>query len=126
MENRPTDTPAPQKRRTTPSLILNALCPACHEGEITRGLFSMAKACPKCGYDLNPESGYYLGAMMVGFLATSILLVPPMITMKVMGVDDSIIIAFPFIQYGVIGPLLIYYAKVIWVHLAYRATQRLK
>jgi len=119
-------TPVPVKRRTTFSLILNALCPACSEGEITRGLFSMHKACPKCGYDLNPESGYYLGAMMVGFLATSLLLVPPMITLKVLGVDDSIIIAFPFIQYGVIGPLLIYYAKVIWVHLAYRATQRLK
>ncbi|RYZ62136.1 MAG: DUF983 domain-containing protein, partial [Proteobacteria bacterium] len=98
----------------------------CQKGEITRGLFSMQKVCPECGYDLHPESGYYLGAMMVGFLVTSLLTVPPMIILKLMNVDDAMIIAYPFIQYAVLGPLLIYYAKVLWVHIAYRATNRLQ
>jgi uncharacterized protein (DUF983 family) len=121
----PIETPRAKRKPSTFYAILNGICPQCSEGTITQGLVGMKRRCPKCDYDLHPESGYYLGAMMVGFLATTILTVPPMIVMKVMGVEDGILLSYPFFQYLVLGPLLIHYAKVIWVHIGYRATQKM-
>jgi uncharacterized protein (DUF983 family) len=106
--------------RNTIQLIAKGLCPQCHVGKITQGFIGMAKVCPHCQYNLHPESGYYLGAMMVGFLAVSILTIPPVIILKLMGVDDSIILAYPLIQYLILGPIITHYSKVIWAHLGYR------
>ena len=82
----------------------------------------MAKVCPNCGYDLHPEPGYYLGAMMVGFIAISIFTVPPVVMLKLSGADDSVLLAYPFLQYLILGPIITHYAKVIWAHLGYKSS----
>lgn len=81
----------------------------------------MKKVCPGCGYNLHPEDGYYLGAMMVAFFLTSALTIPPVIYLKVTGAEDAVLIGYPFVQYLILGPLLTYYAKVIWAHVGYQA-----
>ena len=101
------------------ALILRGLCPACHKGKITRGLIGIAKVCPSCGYDLQPEAGYYLGAMMVSFFVAAALTIPPMIAMKFANVDETVLSVYPFVQYAILGPLLARYAKVIWAHIGY-------
>jgi uncharacterized protein (DUF983 family) len=116
----PVTTPA-----SVPVAILKGLCPACRAGKVSKGVFGMEKECPICGYRINQESGYFLGAMMVGFLAASALTIPPVILLKVMGADDWVIIAYPFLQYAILGPLLIHYAKIIWVHAGYRAGEKM-
>jgi len=109
-----------------PSAILKGLCPQCRVGKITKGILGLQKLCPHCGYDLYPEPGYYLGAMMVGFFATAFVTIPPTIALKFMGVEDTLLIAFPFLLYLGVGPFLFHYAKVIWAHLGYRLVNKLK
>lgn len=110
---------------STFDLIRKGLCPQCHQGKITSGFIGMKRVCPSCGYDLHPESGYYLGAMMVSFFIVSVLTIPPVIALKVLGADDFWIIAYPFLQYLILGPLLMHYAKIIWAHLGYRAGKKM-
>lgn len=113
------------KKKTILELILKGLCPQCHEGKITKGFIGMQKVCPHCQYNLNPEPGYYLGAMMVSFFAIAVLTIPPVIILKLANVDDEILIAYPFIQYLILGPLLTHYAKVIWAHLGYNSAKKM-
>ncbi len=117
---------ADRAKVSTFSAIVNAKCPVCHTGKISSGYFGMEKACPHCGYDLRQEEGYFLGAMMIGFFATAALTIPPVLFLKFAGFEDSIIIAYPFLQYLVLGPLLTYYAKIAWVHVGYHAGERMK
>jgi uncharacterized protein (DUF983 family) len=105
--------------------VLRARCPSCRKGKVTRGVFAIRPRCPECGYDFHPEPGYYLGAMMVGFLATAILTVPPMIALKVAGADIAVVIGYPFVQFAVLGPLLLRYARILWLHLERTTTRRL-
>lgn len=104
--------------------ILKALCPACHEGKVMQG-FSVRRRCPKCDYNFYPEPGFYLGAMVVGFFTTAILTVPPVIALKFLDVDISVLIAFPFIEFLFVGSFLVFYCKIIWLHLEYRISSRL-
>ncbi len=117
-------TQAPRKSSILREIFF-ARCPQCGQGRVTAGLFQMARRCPVCSYDLHPENGYYLGAMMLGFLGCALLTVPPMVLLKLLQVDDFFLVAYPFVQFLVLGPLLMYYAKVIWVHIAYYATKRM-
>lgn len=86
----------------------------------------MKKRCPNCDYDLHPENGYYLGAMMIGFVSISALTIPPVIILKVMNVDDTLLISYPLIQYLIVGPFILHYSKVIWAHLGYRAGYKME
>ncbi len=110
-------------RPSTFEAILRGRCPECHRGKVSKGIVNMEKLCPECGYKISQESGYFLGAMMIGFFATSALTIPPMIYLKVSGADDWVIILYPFLQYLILGPLLTYYAKIIWTHVGYRFEQ---
>ena len=105
--------------------VLRARCPSCHHGEIYPGVFSMAKRCPECGYDFYPEPGFYLGAIALGFLVSAILIIPPVIILKLWGVEASLLVIFPIIEFLVVAPLLMTYAKVLWLHLEYQTTRRL-
>ncbi len=105
--------------------ILRARCPQCEQGKITSGLFQMARRCSVCSYDLHPENGYYLGAMMLGFMLTAMLTAPPLVALKLWGADDFVLVYYPFAQLVILGPVLMYYSKVIWVHLAYHASKRM-
>jgi len=112
------------KKKTIFELILKGFCPECHEGKITKGFIGMQRVCPHCHYNLNPEPGYYLGAMMVSFFAIALLTIPPVIFLKVSGADDRLIIGYPFVQYLILGPVFTHYSKVIWAHLGYRSTKK--
>jgi len=105
--------------------ILRARCPSCHTGAVMKGLFTFYPRCEKCGYNFNPENGFYLGAMALSYLLIAMLTIPPMIALKVFNVDIAVLIAFPFVEFLVVGPLVIFYARVAWLHLEYRMTDRL-
>ena len=86
----------------------------------------MHPRCPNCDYNLYPEPGFYLGAMVVGFLLTDILIVPPIIVMKLMNVDINILCAFPFVEFVFIGTFLIFYSRILWLHIEHRMTSNLE
>ena len=59
----------------TPKALLQGKCPRCHAGEIFRypvighlwKFNQMNSTCPHCGVRLEPEPGFYQGAMYVGY-----------------------------------------------------------
>jgi uncharacterized protein (DUF983 family) len=105
--------------------ILRARCPACHTGQVTEGIFAMRQKCPHCHYNLQPEPGFYLGAMAVGFLLTAMLTIPPTVLLKLLNVDIGLLVAFPFIEFIFVGSFLLFYCRILWLHLEYRLTDRL-
>jgi uncharacterized protein (DUF983 family) len=46
-------------------------CPHCGRGRLFRGVFRMLPRCPECGLSYFPEQGYYVGAMIINYVATT-------------------------------------------------------
>ena len=61
---------------------MSGKCPACREGDIFKyqayqvaHFAEMNSTCPKCGIDLEPEPGFYFGAMYITYAFNIVLLV---------------------------------------------------
>lgn len=54
---------------------LRLRCPACRRGAMARGLFQLAERCPVCGAPFEPEEGDFVGAMLVAYCVTAVLVV---------------------------------------------------
>ncbi len=104
--------------------VFLARCPSCHEGSISKGFFSVHQRCQKCKYEFHREPGFFLGAMMMGFLATAMLTIPPMIALKLAEAPLPLLLGFPFMEFAVLGPLLIVYMRVLWLHAEYHFSRR--
>jgi uncharacterized protein (DUF983 family) len=50
-------------------------CPNCGRGRLFRGVFRMLPRCPECGLSYFPEQGYYVGAMIINYMATTAVVV---------------------------------------------------
>jgi uncharacterized protein (DUF983 family) len=50
-------------------------CPNCGRGRLFRGVFRMLSQCPVCGLSYFPEQGYYVGAMIINYVATTAVVV---------------------------------------------------
>jgi uncharacterized protein (DUF983 family) len=50
-------------------------CPYCGRGRLFRGVFRMLPQCPVCGLSYFPEQGYYVGAMIINYVATTAVVV---------------------------------------------------
>jgi uncharacterized protein (DUF983 family) len=50
-------------------------CPNCGRGQLFRGVFRMRQNCSECGLSYFPEQGYYLGAMIINYAATTAVVV---------------------------------------------------
>src|SRR5688572_11655041 len=63
------------EKMQTPKALLQGKCPRCHKGEIFKYPLAghllqfnqMNTACPHCEVRLEPEPGFYQGAMYVGY-----------------------------------------------------------
>src|ERR1700693_5777601 len=49
--------------------------PHCGRGRLFRGTFRMLPRCPECGLSYFPEQGYYVGAMIINYVATTAVVV---------------------------------------------------
>jgi uncharacterized protein (DUF983 family) len=50
-------------------------CPNCGRGRLFRGVFRMLSRCLECGLSYFPEQGYYVGAMIINYVATTAVVV---------------------------------------------------
>ena len=107
------------------SSILRARCPSCHTGKVLESGLTIRPRCLICNYNFYPEPGFYMGAMAVGFLIAAMTTIPPMIFLKVLNVDMNILLAFPFVEFLFVGTFLVFYCRILWLHLEYRMTSRL-
>lgn len=97
---------------------LTRRCPRCGEWGIFKGFFALKKECPRCHLDLEPEEGYYVGAMTIAILAAEALTVfllvvaiiltwpeLPVMPLIIIGVGANII--FPVVFYPI--------SKTLWL-----------
>lgn len=105
--------------------ILYARCPSCHVGSVFKEWLGIRSECANCGYRFHREPGFFLGAMMMGFLVTAMLTIPPMILLKLMGAEPILLVVFPFVEFAVLGPILIIYMRVLWLHVEFLFSKRI-
>lgn len=63
--------------------------------------------------------------MMISFLVTAVLTIPPVIALKMLGADTAVLVAFPLVEFLFVGLFLIFYSRILWLHLEYSMTKRL-
>jgi uncharacterized protein (DUF983 family) len=93
-------------------------CPRCRKGALFGGIIAMNPRCAVCGLDLEPEVGYYTGAMVVSYVLSI-----PLLTLVavVVGVitrwDLGPVIVFASLLYLAFVIPLFRYARSIWLYL---------
>jgi uncharacterized protein (DUF983 family) len=107
------------------SAVRNALrsrCPNCREGALFRNrLNGVLPSCPRCGLSYFRESGYYVGGMIITYVATAVvLLIAYLITLLIpLVVNFSENIKFTaWVAFGVLlALLLVRPAYSLWITL---------
>lgn len=111
-------------KRSYTAAILQGKCPRCREGNIftypvsrISSFIKMNDTCPECGVRLEPEPGFYQGAMYVGYGFTVAMLVTIGIILYALG-DPS-----EWVYIGVIigvmvllAPLNYRYSRIIYLY----------
>jgi len=112
-------------KRSYSTALLQGKCPRCREGNIFTypvsriSMFNrMNETCPNCGVRLEPEPGFYQGAMYVGYAFTVAALVTIGIILYLLG-DPS-----EWVYIGVIvgvmfflSPLNYRYSRIVYLYL---------
>ncbi|MDR3608174.1 MAG: hypothetical protein P4M08_12450 [Oligoflexia bacterium] len=63
--------------------------------------------------------------MVVGFMLTAMMTIPPMIALKFFDADVGLIVLFPFVEFLFVGTFILFYCRIFWLHLEYAMTDRL-
>lgn len=96
-------------------------CAACGRGSLFTGWFRMRDRCPRCGYVFAREDGFSLGAMLMNFAVTELLLavfgIVPLIVVLAANPDANVT---PVVLAGVVavaaGPFVLYpFSRTLWV-----------
>jgi len=105
--------------------LLLGKCPRCHRGEIFTHPISriskfnvMNKSCPHCGVLLEPEPGFYQGAMYVGYGFTIAVLVIIGGLLYLLGnPPDWVYITMTIGVMVLIAPLNYRYSRIVYLYL---------
>ncbi len=112
-------------KRSYSTALLQGKCPRCREGNIFTypvsriSMFNrMNETCPNCGVRLEPEPGFYQGAMYVGYAFTVAALVTIGIILYLLGdpsewVYIGVIIGVMFL----LSPLNYRYSRIVYLYL---------
>lgn len=82
----------------------------------------MNASCPQCGYQFYREPGYFLGAMVLSYFASSALGISLLITLFA-GYQVEIIPAAiaSVITVAILNPFLYRVSRIFWIQMDYRA-----
>lgn len=100
--------------------FLTNRCPHCNEGSIFKAPYEMNAYCPKCNYHFEKEPGYFTGAMVIGYVIGSFLMIPTIVILffAFQWSWPSILI-FASLQTILLNPLIFWLARVLWIKLDY-------
>lgn len=108
--------------------ILGMKCPTCYEGNLYsdpnpfhfKNLHVMPKQCDKCGQALNPEPGFYYGAMYVSYgLSVGLFLAFFFFSQVVYELSGLTFIISYTATLLLLFPYIFRYSRVIYIHLFY-------
>lgn len=111
-------------RRSLVGALLSGRCPRCREGKmftypwtrVTR-FAVMNQACPRCGKRLEPEPGFYQGAMYVGYAFTVALIVVVSAILYFLGNPSEWVYIGTVIGVSIlIAPLNYRYSRIIYLY----------
>ena len=92
-------------------------CPCCCSGAMFSGLFRMHRKCGQCGLDLEPEPGYYIGALYMNYFLGLLFLSPMVGWMIWRDYSAHAIGAASVLGLVVMAPLVFRYARVLWIYM---------
>jgi uncharacterized protein (DUF983 family) len=113
---------APPLRVTRWQIVQRGLlhrCPNCGGDTVFRGLFKTNARCERCGFLVEREEGFFIGAMAINYAiaALPLIVVFVLVFMNRIGVPLAIGIV---IGWGTIVPILFYRSsKSLWMALVY-------
>lgn len=99
------------------SAIVHRRCPRCLEGPVFRKILRPNASCPECGLVFEREPGYFLGSFYVSYGIGAAVAIPTVLV--VIYLELSFLWLFPIVALwvGLLGPLIVTYARVLWYHL---------
>jgi uncharacterized protein (DUF983 family) len=94
-------------------------CGRCGSGHLYKGWFKLVDRCPKCGYLFDREEGFFLGAFVINFVVTEMLLgviLGVMIVQEASSASVSLPILFAVAAAEtILVPIVFYpFSKTIW------------
>ena len=96
--------------------VFNNLCPNCSQGKVFKGFLKLNQKCPSCGFLLEKEEGYYIGAMIAAYFISFFTAVPVfLVGYFVYEVDVVTLIAICTVEMIVLGPLFYRFATLLWL-----------
>jgi uncharacterized protein (DUF983 family) len=104
--------------------LLNGKCPRCREGEmfahpITKlsKFNKMNEFCPHCGRRLEPEPGFYQGAMYVGYGFTlAVILIVGLLLYLLANPSDTVYIGTVIAVMVLLVPVNYRYSRIIYLY----------
>ncbi|MFN7489432.1 MAG: DUF983 domain-containing protein [Chryseotalea sp.] len=104
--------------------LLNQRCPTCREGKMFKTssfnvhFMEMNKKCPHCQVMLEPEPGFYQGAMYVGYAFSVAIVVAVSLLVKIVDINS------PWISIGIVSvitlllvPFNFRYSRVLFLYM---------
>lgn len=98
--------------------IVRQRCPRCLRGQMFRGRFAMNDPCPVCGLVFQREEGYFLGAMYVSYVLSTVVLGTSYLLTRLLFPELSsiLLVVVALAPYIPLIPAVFRYSRVIWVH----------
>jgi uncharacterized protein (DUF983 family) len=91
-------------------------CPACGQGRIFRNLTVMHESCPHCGAVFEREEGDFVGAIVVAYSITAVLVAIGIYVVEVFGHLDAMVHVILWSAFTVVFVVLTYRnMKGIWL-----------
>ena len=82
----------------------------------------MNEHCSGCGVSFRREPGYFLGAMVISYFASSLLGIAIMLALFISEQMELVPAAVTSVVcVGILMPLFTRFAKIIWIRIDYRA-----
>ena len=105
----------------------NNKCPRCRVGDIFNKPFKvsapldMPHSCSECGQLMEPEPGYYYGAMFVSYIVTSLIFLPlTLLLVFYFKWTETQAFAFVFTILGLSFFKILRGARSLWIHMMVR------
>ena len=106
--------------------LLAQRCPVCRRGAIFSGWLELHRTCPACGLRFERESGYFLVAVLIGYMFGIAALVPVCVALFLKGAAVNTVFAVLCGTSLILTPVIHRFARVLWLYVDQQLHPRTK